>query len=137
MKKQMVTASSLPKRKVIKASKSTADMLEAFESKLAEFGIESSIQAGCDTEPEGGWRDPEMTAIFGNERAVEIYEEDYTERYEDVGGGFAEPGSIITLADIKDYWNNNNMGDPSLEQYTSFNEWWADTRSNFLSEYYD
>ena len=59
MKKQKVSASALPRRKVIKASKSTADMLNAFEDKLAEFGIESS------------------TEIKGSED-VEIYGEDYT-----------------------------------------------------------
>ena len=60
MKKQKVSASALPRRKVIKASKSTADMLNAFEDKLAEFGIESS------------------TEIKGSEDA-ETYGEDYHE----------------------------------------------------------
>ena len=140
MKKQIVKASSLPRRRTIKASKSTSDMLEAFESKLQELtgnGVEASIEAGCHTDVESAWKDPEMTEIFGNERAVEIYEEDYNDKYEDVGDGFGEPGTILTLAEIKDYWNQNNMGDPSLESYRTFDEWWADTRSNFLSEYYD
>ncbi len=142
MKRQKVIASSMPNRKVIKASKSTTDMLEAFEAKLAEFGVEASIQAGCDSDIEScsdiesSWKDPEMTEIFGNERAVEIYESDYDVKYQDVGGGFDEPGSILTLAEIKEYWNNNNMGDPSLESYNSFEDWWNDTRSNYLEEYF-
>lgn len=113
MKKQKVSASALPRRKVIKASKSTADMLNAFEDKLAEFGIESS------------------TEIKGSED-VEIYGEDYHEKYEDVGGGFGDTGKVYSLAEIKEYWNENRHGDPLLEVFDSFDRWWRNTRDNFM-----
>lgn len=37
-------------------------------------------------------------------------------------------GSDISLAEIKEYWNNNSTGDPTLAQYSSFKDWWKDTR---------
>lgn len=112
--------------RAIKASKSTADMLEAFEDKLAEFGIESKtcVEGASDID----WDDRSR-----QDREVEVYGEDYNERYEDVGGGFDTDG-IITLAEIKDYWNKNNISDPVLRNYSRYEDWWRDTRDNFLIE---
>ena len=45
--------------------------------------------------------------------------------YRDSSGGFDD---IVSLADIKHYWNNNHENDPSLAQYDSFESWFADTR---------
>ena len=68
---------------------------------------------------------------------VEIYAEDYNERYEDLEGAFGERGEIYSLADMKNYWNNNRYSDPVLEHYSSFDSWWRDTRDNFFAEYYE
>ena len=106
----------------VKAATS-ADMLEAFEDKLAEFGIESSTQVEASTESE--------------QRAVEIYGEDWNEKYEDLEGAFGgDRGDIYSLGEIKEYWNKENMSDPVLAEYSDWDSWWRDTRDNFLSEYY-
>lgn len=119
------------RRIVIKASKSTADMLDAFEAKLAELNVESSTDVECAT------GDPEMDDIMTEERHVNIDNEDYSRLFKDVGGGFDVDDEIISLADMKQYWNDNNMGDPVLEEYIDFDSWFKDTRSNFLEEYYE
>ena len=61
MKRMKITAAQKENRKkqVIKASRTNADMLDAFEAKLAEFGIESdtNVEACGDAdieEVEGG-----------------------------------------------------------------------------------
>lgn len=106
----------------IKAATS-ADMLEAFEDKLAEFGIESSTSVEA--------------SIESDQRAVEIYGEDWNEKYEDLEGGFGgDRGDIYSLGEIKEYWNKENMSDPILSEYSDFNSWWRDTRDNYLAEYY-
>ena len=65
---------------------------------------------------------------------VEIFGEDYNDRYEDVGGGFGEPGKVISVADMKQYWNENRDDDPVLSEFRSFEEWFENTRDNFLVE---
>lgn len=37
-------------------------------------------------------------------------------------------GSDISLSEIKEYWNSNSTNDPTLAQYSSFKDWWKDTR---------
>lgn len=118
-----VARSITASKKLVKASKSVDEMLIAFEQKLSEFGVESSTRVECST------GDSEMDQIMENERAVEIFETDYDRHYEDVDGGFGLVGEIYSLADIKEYWNESNIGDPVLESYTSFEKWWNDTRS--------
>jgi len=73
------------------------------------------------------------------ERAVEIDDYDYDLDYEDVGGGGFEEVSkdgspILSLGEIKEYWNKNNINDPVLENYDTFEDWWSDTSSNYLRE---
>lgn len=126
MRKRVVVkaSQSARRRQVVQASRSTGDMLNAFEAKLAEFGIESSTQIEA----------TEYPAFLDGQ--VDVYGEDYHEKYEDVGGGFGEPGEIYSLADIKAYWNTEKDNDPVLEEYSSFDAWFRDTRANFLAEYY-
>lgn len=133
------------KMQSIKASHSTAEMLDAFEDKLAEFGIESSTKVCSDEETEydiescdaimSSTGDPEMDKIMSKEREVEIYDEDYRDFYTDSAGGFGVDGVNYSLADMKNYWNQNSLGDPSLAYYNSFEDWWNDTRSNFLTKF--
>lgn len=65
----------------------------------------------------------QLTILLFLGKEVDVYREDYYEKYEDVGGGFGEPGEIYSLADMKVYWNENNQGDPSLEVFDSFDSW--------------
>lgn len=129
MKKRVIIRASRQARRRanIKASVSGQEMLDAFEAKLAELGIDS-----C-TKVEASTGDPEMDRIMEQERAVEIYGEDWHEKYEDVGSGFYD---IVSLGELKQYWNENNIGDPVLAEYRSFDDWWRDTRSNYLAEYH-
>lgn len=121
MKRQIVVkASSEPVRKVIKASKSTADMLDAFQDKLEEFGIESSTDVRASEE---------------DDRKVEIYDSDYEEKYIDVGQGFGgEQTDVYSVGEMKEYWNENNIGDPVLAEYPDFDAWFKETRANSLQE---
>lgn len=124
-----VKSSTNAKRKSNITASTAADMLDAFEAKLAEFGV----SAACDVK--GSTGDPEMDSIMTDERAVEIYGEDWHDRYQDVGGGFGgSTDDIYSLGEIKEYWNKNNIGDPSLEVYRTFEDWWRDTRDNFMIE---
>lgn len=111
----------MKKRFTIKASTSIDDMLAAFEDKLADLGVESSttIQSS--------------EAIYGD-REVEIYDEDWDDCYEDVGGGFGAPGAVYSLGQIKEEWNSDNEEDPSMASFPDFDSWWDETRSNFLIE---
>lgn len=130
MSKRIVVKASknATKRRTVQASRSTEDMLNAFEAKLAEFGIESSTEVeACGDYPVAASED-----LDG--RSVEIYEEDWDEKFKDVGGGFDADGEILTLGEIKEYWNDNNLGDPVLAEYDDFESWFRDTRDNFLEE---
>lgn len=125
MKKQRVLASAKKSgRKVIKASKSAEQMLNAFEDKLSEFGIES-----CDkiTSAE------ELEDIEERDE-VEITDSDSDIMYEDLGG-FGKDGEWISLEEIKKYWNSEKDHDPSLMYYDDFRDWFRDTIDNgFISE---
>lgn len=123
-KRIVVTASKDAKNRRIQASKTTEDMLNAFEAKLAEAGIESS------TEIKGSAHDID-------DRAVYISESDYSVKFKDVGGGFPTDNEIISLGEIKEWWNANNEGDPVLAEYPDFDSWWIDTRRNYLQDYYE
>lgn len=94
----------------IKRSTSIDGMLDAFNRRIFELGgdIESSTSVNAS-------------------KAVEIYEDDDWDEYEDVDGGFGEPGAHLTMRDIKEYWNNEYDGDPCLMEYDSFEPWWRDT----------
>lgn len=110
-----------PSTTAIKAA-TTADMLDAFEGKLADFGIQSKTNISCDDNSDSF------------DRSVQIDSDDYQYSYKDVEGGFGEPGEIYSLAEIKDFWNRENMNDPVLVDYPSYELWWNDTLSNFLKE---
>ena len=106
------------KRKSITAATSTEDMLDAFQERLAELSVGGSTEVTAATD----------------EKAVEIKDSDYDNRYEDVEGGFGEAGAVYSLGEIKEYWNKSHDGDPVLAEYDSYEDWWKDTRDNFLKE---
>ena len=89
------------------ASGSIHDMLGAFEDKLDEVGGSTNIQAS------------------------------YDPVFRDVDGAFGEPGATITFSEIRSYWNAEHNTDPVLEEYDSFNAWWADTQRNYTLEEVD
>ena len=118
--KKRIKASTKIRRTVIKASEaSVQDMLDAFEEKLAEFDVQSKTNVSCST----GTKD------------VIIDDSDYDVYYID-NGGFGQPGEVYSLGEIKLMWNNDCDSDPICSQYASFDEWFADTKANYLEEYY-
>ena len=129
MQKVKVRASTVAVKKTFKPKKTTADMLDAFEAKLDELGVDPDTVEGCSVTASRDFDDQMRT-----ERQVEIFEEDYHDRYQDVGGGFGDPGDFYTLADIKGFWNDANVGDPVLEMFPSFDVWWRETRNNYMVE---
>lgn len=86
------------------SSKGIHEMLNAFEDKLEEVGGSTQVQAAYDPE------------------------------YKDVGGGFGEPGAVYKYSEIKQYWDEDHDSDPVLQEYDSFEDWWNDTRENYLQE---
>lgn len=54
--------------------------------------------------------------------------------YIDVHGGFGEPGEKITFKDIKKYWDDNFDTDPCLQEYNSFEDWFKETKQNYLTD---
>ena len=64
---------------------------------------------------------------------VEITSVDDETCYIDTNGVFGSVGECISLAEIKEYWNNNHLSDPSLVVYPNFDAWFADT-AQWLSE---
>lgn len=71
------------------------------------------------------------TEIMAHED-VEVRPGDEEIIYEDCGDVFGETGDEISLASIKQYWNENKGYDPSLHMYSSFDDWFSDTKSNYL-----
>ena len=65
---------------------------------------------------------------YDGNKDVKIYASDYDTHFEDFGGVFGESGAILSLGEIKEYWNENKDSDPSFSYFNSFDEWWADTR---------
>lgn len=59
---------------------------------------------------------------------VEINNGDDYICYCDVDGMFGQPDERMSLAEIKEYWNNNHLSDPSLVVYPNFDAWFADTK---------
>ena len=114
MRRRFVIKASLAakRRAQIKAA-STADMLDTFQNKLAEIGIESSTNVQASDEI----------------REVIVDPSDYDVLWTDTDGMFGEPGATWSLGDLKEYWNGNNMSDPILAEYPDFGSWYADTTS--------
>ncbi len=54
--------------------------------------------------------------------------------YIDAHGGFGEPGEKITFTEIKKYWDDNSDTDPILQDYDSFEDWFKETKQNYLTE---
>lgn len=50
------------------------------------------------------------------------------EMFRDSNGVFGLPGDIVSKGDFKQYWEENYDYDPSLQEYNSFEDWWADTK---------
>lgn len=122
--KPSVEASRRFHKRAIKAS--TADeMIDAFEERIAELSVQSSTDVSCTSDE-----------IDAKEKArqVKINNSDYSAKYKDVEGGFGEENAVYTLAEIKEFWNRENMGDPVLEGYDDYESWWNDTLNNFLKE---
>lgn len=102
----------------ITASNSMGTMMKASEGRIDELKVNSCSNINATTEFEA--------------KQVEITHDDYFITYEDVDGGLGESGEIYSLAEIKEYWNENNSGDLVLADYPSFQSWWDDTRKFFL-----
>lgn len=98
------------------SNKSTSDMLAAFENKLASMQVTSSKNIKGATESN--------LYVAVNDADEEIV-------YQDIDGAFGDPGEYYTLADIKTYWNNEYEADYSLQEYGSFDAWWADTCEDY------
>ena len=105
-------------RKVIRASKGIADMIDAFEGRLAE--VDSKTNVNC-------------TTIDSSD--IEIIDSDWYEKYIDVGGGFGDAGEVYSLGEVKEYWNKNKDEDPELGYYSDFYSWWDDTKRHYMKEY--
>lgn len=108
----------------LKRTASVESMLDAFNRKIDQLEGEGEVVSTISIAPQAA----EVTAS----RAVEIYEDDDWDEYEDVGGGFGEPGVHYTMRNVKDYWNESNESDPSLAEYDDFEQWWKDTHDNYL-----
>lgn len=76
------------------------------------------------------------TAVQASSKAVSIPDHATDTYYKDVGGGFGEIDAIYSLEDIMIMWNSECDSDPCMEEYDSFNDWWKDTRTNFVRLYY-
>lgn len=59
---------------------------------------------------------------------VEISDGDDHTYYRDVDGMFGQPDECMSLSEIKKYWNDNHLSDPSLVVYPNFDSWFADTK---------
>lgn len=92
-------------RPVCASSGSIHDLIDVIQTKIDNIGGSTKIQAS-DYDPV--FRDP--NGVFG-----------------------LAPDETITYSEIEEYWDENHDDDPSLEQYTSFQEWWNDT-SEWLEE---
>lgn len=48
--------------------------------------------------------------------------------YVDTQGMFGEVDGVVTEDEARDYWDNNQEDDPSLSEYSTFEDWWNDTQ---------
>lgn len=53
-----------------------------------------------------------------------------SDMYEDCDGCLVGPGAKISRTDLENMWNSNHEGDPSMVQYSSFDEWLQDSQDN-------
>jgi len=74
------------------------DMIDAFENKIDDLSATASTDIKSTT-----WID--VDGNFGGER-----------------------GAKYTDQEIRDYWDQEHDSDPVLQEYSSFEEWWEDTK---------
>lgn len=55
------------------------------------------------------------------------------ECFRDVHGLFGDVGEILTIAQMREYWEENKDRDPVLMEYRNYKEWLKDTLSNMES----
>lgn len=77
--------------------------------------------------------------LFGKKKNNKSSKNEATEMnedktYIDAHGGFGEPGAKITFTEIKKYWDDNSDTDPILQDYDSFEDWFKETKQNYLTE---
>lgn len=72
--------------------------------------------------------------LLNNESLNEVTGMNEGKTYIDVHGGFGEPGEKITFKDIKKYWDDNFDTDPCLQEYDSFEDWFKETKQNYLTD---
>ena len=117
MKLQRVSASSKYRgRRVIKASRSPQDLIDAFEARIAELEV-------------GSCNDVTSSSDVTASDVVFITDSDKDIWYDDAEGLFGGDG-MVSLADLKVYWNSAKDGDPSLAYYDDFQSWLRDTVNN-------
>ena len=78
MRKFTCKPSAQCQRRSVKAATSTADMLDAFEDRLAEFGVHSKTDVSCAGD------------VMDDDRSVEIFSGDYDIQYEEQSMFFLE-----------------------------------------------
>ena len=55
------------------------------------------------------------------------------ECFKDVNGLFGDVGEILTIAQMREYWEENKDDDPVLMEYRNYKEWLKDTLDNMES----
>ena len=55
------------------------------------------------------------------------------ECFKDVNGLFGDVGEILTIAQMREYWEENKDSDPVLMDYRNYKEWLKDTLDNMES----
>lgn len=55
------------------------------------------------------------------------------ECFKDVNGLFGDVGEILTIAQMREYWEENKDHDPVLMEYRNYKEWLKDTLDNMES----
>lgn len=118
MKLQRISASNkYRRRRVIRASKSSQDLIDAFEARIAELEVEScnDITSSSDVTA--------SDVVFITDSDKDIW-------YDDAEGLFGGDDGMVSLADLKAYWNSAKDGDPSLAYYDDFQSWLRDTVNN-------
>ena len=55
------------------------------------------------------------------------------ECFRDVHGLFGDVGEILTIAQMREYWEENKDSDPVLLEYNNYKEWLKDTLDNMES----
>lgn len=109
-------------------SATTLDMLDAFQSKIDELqGVDTSTDMSadlcnkyieeCDMNDQVVESSDRMSALAKELYDIQVDPGDESVIYEDVDGMFTgEPGSRVSLAEMKRYWDMNYDNDPVLNE---------------------